>query len=108
MAQINTSSLAWPQESTATLAPPEVQAIKHLLTLLDKTFKTTRTYGPKNPVAQKFFQQFYHDLTIQLATHGVLQFMAQRTELVYKGITVYQSMSSTENLAFKLHADGIR
>ncbi|HKN85455.1 MAG TPA: hypothetical protein VJV04_01210 [Nitrospiraceae bacterium] len=108
MTPITPSSFAWPQESTAALAPPEIQAIKQLLALLDKTFKTARTYGPKNPVAQKFFQQFYHDLTIQLATHGVLQFLAQRAELIYKGITVYQSTSSNENLAFKLHADGIR
>ena len=108
MAQTTPSSFVWPQESTAALAPPEIQAIKQLIALLDKTFKTTRTYGPKNPVAQKFFQQFYHDLTIQLTTHGVLQFMAQRAELVYKGISVYQSTSSNENLAFKLHADGIR
>lgn len=108
MAQITPSSFAWPQESTAIVEPSEVQAIKQLLGLLDKTFKTTRTYGLKNPVAQKFFQQFYHHLTIQLAAHDVLQFLAQRSELLYKGVTVYQSTSSNENLAFKLHADGIR
>jgi hypothetical protein len=108
MAQITPSSFAWPQESTTIVEPSEVQAIKQLLSLLDKTFKTTRTYGLKNPVAQKFFQQFYHDLTIQLAAHDVLQFLAQRSELLYKGVTVYESTSSNENLAFKLHADGIR
>src|SRR5690349_23968838 len=108
MAQSTPSSFAWLQESTAALVPPEIQAIKQLLSLLDKTFKTTRTYGPKNPVAQKFFQQFYHDLTIQLSAHNVLQFLAQRSELLYKGVVVYQSTSSNENLAFKLHADGIR
>jgi hypothetical protein len=108
MAQITPSSFGWPHESTATLEPSEIQAIKQLLALLDKTFKTTRTYGPKNPVAQKFFQQFYHDLTIHLAAHSVLQFLAQRSELIYKGVVVYQSTSSNENLAFKLHADGIR
>jgi hypothetical protein len=108
MTQITPSSFAWPQESTAIVEPSEVQAIKQLLGRLDKTFKTTRTYGLKNPVAQKFFHQFYHDLTIQLAAHGVLQFLAQRSELLYKGVTVYQSTSSNENLAFKLHADGIR
>src|SRR6478672_10261422 len=108
MAQSTPSSVAWPQESTAIVEPSEVQAIKQLLSLLDKTFKTTRTYGLKNPVAQNFFQQFYHHLTIQLAAHDVLQFLAQRSELLYKGVAVYQSTSSNENLAFKLHADGIR
>src|SRR5690349_15002957 len=108
MAQSTPSSFAWLQESTAALAPPEIQAIKQLIALLDKIVKTRRTYGPKNPVAQKFCQQFYHDRTIQLTTHGVLQFMGQRAELIYKGIPVYQSTSSNENLAFQLHADGIR
>jgi hypothetical protein len=86
----------------------ELQAIKHLLALLDKTFKTTRTYGPHNPVAQKFFQQFYDFLTIQLATHDTLQFLAHHAELIYKGVVVYQSTAANENLAFKLHTDGIR
>jgi len=86
----------------------ELQPIKQLLTLLDKTFKTTRTYGPNNPVAQKFFQQFYSFLTLQLAAHDILQFLVQRSGLYYKGEVVYQSASTSENLAFKLHADGIR
>ncbi|WP_447980664.1 HEAT repeat domain-containing protein [Candidatus Nitrospira bockiana] len=86
----------------------EFQAIKQLLALLDKTFKTVRTYGPNNPVAQKFFQQFYNYLSIQLAAQDVLQFLVQRSELYYKGEVVYRSSSPTENLAFKLHADGIR
>ncbi|HEX3203179.1 MAG TPA: HEAT repeat domain-containing protein [Nitrospiraceae bacterium] len=85
-----------------------MQPIKQLLALLDKTFKTTRTYGPNNPVAQKFFQQFYSFLTLQLAAHDILQFLVQRSGLYYKGDVVYQSASTSENLAFKLHADGIR
>jgi hypothetical protein len=104
----HTSPLAIPQMSDGSVETSELQAIKQLLALLDKTFKTTRTYGPHNPVAQKFFQQFYDYLTTQLASHHVLQFLAQRSELLYKGAVVYQSTSSNENLAFKLHADGIR
>ncbi len=87
---------------------PELPAIKQLLTLLDKTFKTARTYGPNNPVAQRFFQQFYDDLSGHLTTHHTLLFLVQRSELYYKGHAVYQAPSPTENLAFKLHADGIR
>jgi hypothetical protein len=108
MTEINSSGLVFPSESAAGIEASELQAVKQLLALLDKTFKTTRTYGPNNPVAQKFFQQFYDYLTIQLAAHDVLQFLAQRAELLYKGVTVYQSTSSSDNLAFKLHADGIR
>ncbi len=108
MTEINPTPLAFPSNSLGGVAASELHAVKHLLALLDKTFKTTRTYGPNNPVAQKFFQQFYEYLTIQLAAHDVLQFLAQRSELLYKGVPVYQSTSSSENLALKLHADGIR
>ncbi|MBA2252832.1 MAG: HEAT repeat domain-containing protein [Nitrospirales bacterium] len=108
MTEINSSALLFPSDSAVGIEASELQAVKQLLALLDKTFKTTRTYGPNNPVAQKFFQQFYDYLTIQLAAHDVLQFLAQRSELLYNGVAVYQSTSSSENLAFKLHADGIR
>ncbi|HJU03554.1 MAG TPA: hypothetical protein VJ692_00275 [Nitrospiraceae bacterium] len=87
---------------------PELPAIRQLLALLDKTFKTARTYGPQNPVAQRFYQQFYHDLTAHLDAYDSMLFLVQRSELYYKGYSVYQASSPTENLAFKLHADGIR
>ena len=68
-----------PLEEGAPLVPfvkagvdPEVAAIKQLLKLLDKAAKSARTYGTKNPVAQRFFQQFYDDLTSHLATHSRL------------------------------------
>ncbi|MER3424911.1 MAG: hypothetical protein C4293_18515, partial [Nitrospiraceae bacterium] len=86
----------------------ELQAMKQLLMLLDKTFKTTRTYGPNNPVAQKFFQQFYNELSRHLDAHDMLLLLIQRSELYYQGEVVYQASSPTENLAFKMHADGIR
>ncbi len=89
-------------------ADPEVSSVKQLLKLLDKTSKSTRTYGFSNPVAQKFFQQFYQDLTTHLDTYATLGFLVQRSELHYKGEVVYQTDSSGENLAFKLYADGIR
>lgn len=108
MIEINSSAVAGPLDSTAGIEASELQAVKQLIALLDKTFRTTRTYGPNNPIAQKFFHQFYDHLTIQLAAHDVLQFLAQRSELLYKGVAVYQSTSSSENLALKLHADGIR
>jgi HEAT repeat protein len=83
-------------------------AIKHLLTLLDKTFRTVRIYGANNPVARKFVQQFYQELSSQLAVQPAIAFLVQRFELYYQGELVYQNTSPTENLAFKLYADGIR
>jgi HEAT repeat protein len=86
----------------------DLAAIKHLLTLLDKTFRTVRIYGANNPVARKFVQQFYQELSSHLAIQPSLAFLVQRFELYYQGELVYQNTSPTENLAFKLYADGIR
>ena len=92
--------------------PPnsELSSVKRLLTLLDKTAKSSRTYGAANPVAQKFFQQLFEGLTTHLATYSKLAFLVQRSELYFNGEVVYQAEqgSSTESVAFKLYSDGIR
>ncbi|MGH7147252.1 MAG: hypothetical protein ACREIJ_05035, partial [Nitrospiraceae bacterium] len=89
---------------------PELVSVKRVLTLLDKTAKSRRTYGAANPVAQKFFQQLFEGLTAHLATYPKLAFLVQRSELYFNGEVVYQSEqdSSNESVAFKLYADGIR
>ena len=87
---------------------PEVASVKLLLKLLDKASKTSRTYGPNNPVAQKFFQEFYTNLTARLEVLEVITFVVHRSELYFRSEVVYQTESQTENLAFKLYVDGIR
>ena len=91
-------------------ANPELASVKRLLTLLDKTAKSSRTYGSANPVAQKFFQELFEGLTAHLATYSKLAFLIQRSELYFNGEVVYRSEqdSSNESVAFKLYADGIR
>ena len=91
-------------------ANPELASVKRVLTLLDKTAKSSRTYGAANPVAQKFFQQLFEGLTAHLATYSKLAFLVQRSELYFNGEVVYRSEqdSSNESVAFKLYADGIR
>jgi hypothetical protein len=91
-------------------ADPELISVKRLLTLLDKTAKSSRTYGSANPVAQKFFQELFEGLTAHLATYSKLAFLIQRSELYFNGEVVYRSEqeSSNESVAFKLYADGIR
>ena len=91
-------------------ANPELASVKRLLALLDKTSKSSRTYGSTNPVAQKFFQQLFEGLTAHLATYSKLAFLVQRSELYFNGEAVYQSdqESSNESVAFKLYSDGIR
>lgn len=91
-------------------ADPEITSVKQLLKLLDKTAKSSRTYGMNNPVAQNFFQQLHHELTNHLTTYSRLLFLVQRSELHLRGEVVYRSDqdASNENIAFKLYADGIR
>lgn len=91
-------------------ANPELVSVKRVLALLDKTAKSSRTYGAANPVAQKFFQQLFEGLTAHLATYHKLAFLIQRSELYFNAEVVYQSEqdSSNESVAFKLYSDGIR
>lgn len=89
---------------------PEVASVKRILKLLDKTAKSNRTYGSTNPVAQKFSQQLFEELTGHLSTYFKLSFLVQRSELLFKESAVYETEkdSGSESLAFKLYADGIR
>lgn len=105
-----TESGAWPIAPLKDAADPELTSVKRVLTLLDKTAKSSRTYGSANPVAQKFFQQLFEGLTAHLTTYSKLAFLVQRSELYFNGEVVYRSEqeSSNESVAFKLYADGIR
>ncbi len=89
---------------------PEVAAIKQLLKLLDKAAKSARTYGTENPVAQRFFQQFYDDLTTHLEQHSRLALLVQRNQLFFKNEVVYEPErdATGESFAFKMYSDGIR
>jgi HEAT repeat protein len=105
-----TESGAWPIAPIKEPDDPELVSVKRVLTLLDKTAKSSRTYGSANPVAQKFFQQLFEGLTAHLTTYSKLAFLVQRSELYFNGEVVYRSEqeSSNESVAFKLYADGIR
>ena len=89
---------------------PEIVSVKRALRLLDKTAKSNRTYGSANPVALKFTQQLFEELTNHLAAYSRLAFLVQRSELLCKEHVVYQAEKDggNESLAFKLYADGIR
>ena len=110
MEELDIDDSVLPLASTKEPANPEIASVKRVLTLLDKTAKSSRTYGTTNPVAQKFFQQLFESLTTHLATYSQLAFLVQRSELYFNGEVVYRSEqdSSNESVAFKLYADGIR
>ena len=89
---------------------PEIVSVKRVLKLLDKTAKSNRTYGSTNPVAQKFSQQLFNELSTHLSTYSTLSFLIQRNELLCKEHVVYHAEQDGggESIAFKLYADGIR
>jgi HEAT repeat protein len=89
---------------------PEIVSVKRIIKLLDKTAKSNRTYGATNPIAQKFTQQLFEELTTHLTAYSKLAFLVQRSELLCKDQIVYQAEKDggSESMAFKLYADGIR
>src|SRR5215207_341593 len=89
---------------------PEIVSVRQLLKLLDRASKNVRTFGQTNPVAQRFFQQFYEALNTHFSTYPSLSLLIQRSELFFQDQSVYgtTSDSSSENLAFRLYSDGIR
>ena len=110
MDELTTDGGALPIAPLKDPVDPELASVKRLLMLLAKTAKSTRTYGTANPVAQKFFQQLYEELTAHLATYSKLSFLVQRSELYFNGEIVYRSEqdSSNDSIAFKLYGDGVR
>lgn len=110
MDELTTTDSALPASPVKAPPNPELASVKRLLILLDKTAKSSRTYGAANPVAQKFFQQLFEGLTAHLATYSKLAFLVQRSELYFNEEIVYRSEqdSSNESVAFKLYSDGIR
>lgn len=91
-------------------ADPELVSVVQLLKSLDRASKNVRTFGQRNVVAQKFFDQFYTELTTHLTDFGTLSFGVQREGLFFKEDMVYGSHTgeTSENFGFKLYSDGIK
>lgn len=91
-------------------ADPELTSVAQLLKSLDRASKNIRTFGQGNSVSQKFFGQFYTELTTHLTQYNLLTFVVQREGLFLKEELVYSNETGgvSENFAFKLYSDGIR
>ena len=91
-------------------ADPELTSVAQLLKSLDRASKNVRTFGQGNSVSQKFFGQFYTELTTHLTQFNALTFVVQREGLFFKEELVYSNETggTSENFAFKLYSDGIR
>jgi hypothetical protein len=109
MAQHQPAEPAQAQPVAATMVEEqEVESVRRLMALLEKTFKTSRAYGPTHHLPQQFMQQLYETLAAHLEVHGTLSLVVQRFEFYYRGEMVYRKAAQNENLAFKLYGAGIR
>ena len=72
---------------------------------LDKAGRATRTYGIGNNATLRFLQQLERELLAHLAQWPVLAVVVERSDLRLGEDTV---ASGEDNLAFRLHADGVR
>ncbi len=87
---------------------PQIQAVKQLIRALEKASKSNRTYGTTNAIAQKFFREFFQELSKFLAAHQMLALQVHRSAFYFRDEIVYDMPEQRENLAFRLYGDGIR
>src|SRR5207247_3082364 len=106
MAQHQPAGPAQAQPVAATMVEEqEVESVRRLLALLEKTFKTSRAYGPTHHLPQQFMQQLYETLAAHLAVRGTLSLLVQRFEFYYRGEMVYQKTAQNGNLVSKFSGD---
>ena len=74
-------------------ADPELTSVTQLLKSLDRASKNIRTFGQKSSIAQKFFEQFYGELSAHLEQYNILTFVVQREGLFFKEELVYGSQT---------------
>ncbi len=75
---------------------------------LVKAARAFTLYLPNNPLHGKFFEDFRRRLGEHLEEHGPLQLELAHDSISYRGEQVYANPELRENLAFRMHADGIR
>ena|SRR5712691_4542527 len=87
----------------------EVISARSVFRDLDKTWRATRTYGLKNTVTTRFFEQLEGQTGRHLGEWPVLAVVVDAAELRLRGEIVYRGEDSLgESLAFRLYGDGVR
>jgi HEAT repeat protein len=83
----------------------EVASARRVFRELDKAGRATRTYGLNNAATARFFEQLQRELDAHLSRWPVLAVVVERGDLRMGEATV---VGGDENLAIRLHADGVR
>jgi hypothetical protein len=92
-------------ESESTEESAEAASARRVFRELDKAGRATRTYGIGNNATLRFFEQLERELNAHLAQWPVLAVVVERGDLRLGEAMV---ASGDDNLAFRLHADGVR
>src|SRR2546428_13761202 len=86
MAQHQPPGPAQAQPVAATMVEEqEVESVRRLLALPEKTLKTSRAYGPTPHLPPQFMQPLYETLAAHLAVRGPPSLLVQRVGFHYPG-----------------------
>src|SRR5450432_4470183 len=92
-------------ESEVAEESEEVASARRVFRELDKAGRATRTYGLNNAATARFFELLQRELHAHLSRWPVLAVVVERNDLRLGEVMV---LGGDENLAFRLHADGVR
>lgn len=79
-----------------------------VMAALVRTAKGVRMYLPNNPMLVKFLEELHEKLALHLERFGSYRLEVEAFVLRYQGREVYQNAEQRDNIALRLHSDGIR
>ena len=97
-----------PESSDRAFATAEVASAALVIQALVKAERGFSIYLPNNPLHEKFFDDFCHHLDEHLEEFGDLRLDLEFDSIRCRGEVIYTHQDRRENLAFRMHADGIR
>src|SRR4051794_6516338 len=83
----------------------EILSARRVFRELDKAGRASRTYGISNTATQRFLDALVREVSAHLSRWPVLAAVVERGDLKMGEATV---LGGEENLAVRLHADGVR
>ncbi|GFO69959.1 hypothetical protein GMLC_35380 [Geomonas limicola] len=89
-------------------AQEELRSATEVMAALLRSAKGVRTYLANNPVLVKYLEELEEKLGAHLARYGSFPLEVEPFSLSYRGSELYRNEDRRDNLALRLHADGIR
>ncbi|GFO58484.1 hypothetical protein GMST_08090 [Geomonas silvestris] len=86
----------------------ELRSATEVMVALLRSAKGVRMYLANNPMLVKYLEELQEKLGAHLDRYGSYPLEVEPFSLNYKGSELYRSEDRRDNLALRLHADGIR